>query len=133
MRETIVNALTPDELRHVDMDAEIENFQRLLKLDSVKGALNRSRYDRTVAGLQVDEVCVENERRISLIIDNQLIDGTIDRLVVMKHQGRVVAAEILDTRPIELIARLMSSNGRVSASNITSHNCARMRMSCRAC
>ena len=96
LREAIVNALTPDELRHVDIDKEIDGFQRMLQFDSVQGALSRSRYDRTVAGLKIDEVCVENERRISLIMDNQLIDGTIDRLVVMKHQGQIVAAEILD-------------------------------------
>ncbi len=96
LRNVIASALTPEELRHVDVDKEIDNFQRLLKLESVQAALSRSRYDREVGGVKVDEVCVENERRISLIMNNQLIDGTIDRLVVMKHQGKVVAAEILD-------------------------------------
>lgn len=96
LRDVIAGALTPEELRHVDVDKEIDNFHRMLKMDSVQGALSRSRYDREVAGVKIDEVCVENERRISLIMNNQLIDGTIDRLVVMKHQGKVVAAEILD-------------------------------------
>ncbi len=96
LREVIASALTPEELRHVEVDKEIDNFHRMLKFESVQGALSRSRYDREVAGQKIDEVCVENERRISLIMNNQLIDGTIDRLVVMKHKGQVVAAEILD-------------------------------------
>ncbi len=91
-----MNALTPEELRHVALDKELANFARLLTLDSVRAALGRSRYMREYAGVTPDEICVENERRISLILDDQLIDGSIDRLVVLRNQGKVIAAEILD-------------------------------------
>ncbi|MCC6509135.1 MAG: UvrD-helicase domain-containing protein, partial [Pirellulaceae bacterium] len=96
LRETALNALTPEELRHLSLDKELANFRRMLKLESVQNALSRSRYARPVAGVIPDEISVENERRVSLILDHHLIDGSIDRLVVLKHQGQIIAAEILD-------------------------------------
>lgn len=96
LRTTVIGALTPDQIRHLDVTKELRGFERMLHLGSVRGALARQRYAGERFGLVPDRVAVENERRISLILDDQLIDGSIDRLVVLWRQGRPLAAEILD-------------------------------------
>lgn len=96
LRRAVIAALTPEEIRHLALDKELENFERMLHLSAVKQALSRQRYAGLHHGVEPDQILVENERRISLILDNQLIDGSIDRLVVLMHQGRPLAAEILD-------------------------------------
>ena len=85
-------------------------------MKSVKSALSKQRYSglnslATVAAPDADqimpteaiaeeaiadEIIVENERRISLILDDRLIDGSIDRLVIRSRGGRPYAAEIID-------------------------------------
>ncbi len=69
----------------------------MLSLASVKSALNRERYNDMKKGSSKSiQFIVENERRISLIQDGQLIDGTIDRLVIVQSKGKPIAAEIID-------------------------------------
>lgn len=96
LRNAVLSRLTPEELRHISLDQEIEGFVKMLKLSAVRDALSRKRYADKRNGLAADEVQVENERRISLILDNQLISGSIDRLVLLKRKGRPLAAEIID-------------------------------------
>ncbi|MGN6544314.1 MAG: 3'-5' exonuclease, partial [Aureliella sp.] len=96
LRSVIVNRLAPEELRHLSIDHEIESFMAMLKLSSVRDALSRKRYADKRYGTVADQVQVENERRISLILDDRLISGSIDRLVLLKHKGRPFAAEIID-------------------------------------
>lgn len=96
LRQAAVKALTPEQLRHVVLEKELANFLKLLELASIQKALSRSRYESARSGLVADEIVVENERRVSLILDDRLIDGSIDRLVVLKKGGRAFAAEIMD-------------------------------------
>jgi ATP-dependent exoDNAse (exonuclease V) beta subunit len=96
LRQAVINALTPDQLRHISLEKELANFLKLLQLTSVQKTLSRTRYESDRAGLVADEIVVENERRVSLILDDRLIDGSVDRLVILKKGGRPFAAEIVD-------------------------------------
>jgi ATP-dependent exoDNAse (exonuclease V) beta subunit len=96
LRNAILNRLTPEQLRHISLDEQIQAFVDMLKLSAVRDALSRQRYAGKRCGQVADEVTVENERRISLILNDRLIVGSIDRLVLLKHKGRPFAAEIID-------------------------------------
>lgn len=96
LREVALREVNPDELRHVSLDNQIESFGKLIKTESVIRALSRSRYVGSMQGDVNLSVQVENERPISLILDDRLISGTIDRLVILSRDGRPFAAEILD-------------------------------------
>jgi ATP-dependent exoDNAse (exonuclease V) beta subunit len=39
---------------------------------------------------------VANERRFAVILQDELLTGSIDRLVLLEHAGRVIAADIID-------------------------------------
>lgn len=96
LRSSIWNALNPEQLRHICIDKELISFMRLLQLESVRSGLSSQRYQGPFHGLVADEVQLENERRISLLLNDQLVDGSIDRLVILKREGRPFAAEIID-------------------------------------
>jgi ATP-dependent exoDNAse (exonuclease V) beta subunit len=96
LRKIALATITPEELRHVKLDQVIASFQEMLELRSVKVALNSLRYTRSFHGVVPDQVEVDNERVINLVVENRLISGTIDRLVVMMKDGLPYAAEIID-------------------------------------
>ncbi len=96
LREAAIRALTPDQLRHLELDRQIATFRGMLEMQSVQIALSRSRYDESRFGVIPDQMTMENERPINLVIDQRLISGTIDRLVVLWHAGQPIAAEIID-------------------------------------
>jgi ATP-dependent helicase/nuclease subunit A len=83
------------------MERLVEQFEQMLSVPGVKQSLERASYlagdeDIVPPGVRVDEVSVFNERRMAVRLDDQLLSGTIDRLVLLKSAGRVVAAEIVD-------------------------------------
>jgi len=96
LRSAIRRALTPEQLRHISVEQQLVEFQRLLQLPAIRQSLSRERYQCEWWGKVPDRIEVENERRISLVFENQLIDGCIDRLVLLSQQGRLVGAEIID-------------------------------------
>jgi ATP-dependent helicase/nuclease subunit A len=90
--------LTPEQLRHLNLDDAIEEFQSLLKLSSVRAALSPSRYQGAIWGEIPERVEVENFRIVNVVLRNQLTELAVDRLVVMFSQGKPFAAEIIDIK-----------------------------------
>jgi len=96
LRQIALAAVSPEELRHLNIDNMIESFASMLQLQCVRQALSRERYSRKIFGSVPDQIEIDNERVINLVMDNRLISGTIDRLVVLMKDGRPYAAEIID-------------------------------------
>lgn len=96
LRQIALAAVSPEELRHIQIDKLIDSFAAMLELRSVRTALSESRYKRNHFGIVPDRVEIDNERVINLVMNNRLISGTIDRLVVLMKDGRPYAAEIID-------------------------------------
>ncbi len=96
LRRVALAAVSPEELRHLNVDKLIESFAAMLDLKSVRQALSMQRYKRSLFGSVPDQVEVDNERVINLVMNDRLISGTIDRLVVLMKDGRPYAAEIID-------------------------------------
>ncbi|MFO1063828.1 MAG: 3'-5' exonuclease, partial [Pirellulales bacterium] len=94
--EAIEHKLTPEQLRHVDVKRLLEYFERLLSSAAAKDLLSRRRYSAAPWPANGESLEVENERRVNLLDDGKLLDGTMDRLVKIRKGGRVVAAEIID-------------------------------------
>ncbi len=88
--------LSPDELQHISVDDAIDEFEAMLQLSSVQAALSHSRYDSSRSTTQHDRVEIHNERPVNLILDRQLVAGTIDRLAILMQDGQPVAAELFD-------------------------------------
>ena len=96
LRRVALAAVSPEELRHLNVDKLIEQFTSMLDLKSVRQALSKQRYKRTMFGSVPEQVDIDNERVINLVMNDRLISGTIDRLVVLMKDGRPYAAEIID-------------------------------------
>ncbi len=98
LHRVALSALTPEELRHVKLDRVTEAFAEMLQLRSVRSALSLARYQRPFFGTVADRVEVDNERPVNLIVNDRLITGTIDRLVILMKNGKPFAAEIIDLK-----------------------------------
>jgi ATP-dependent exoDNAse (exonuclease V) beta subunit len=96
LRQVALAAVSPEELRHINIDKLIDSFAGMLELRSVRAALGESRYKRNHFGKVPDRVDIDNERVINLVMNDRLISGTIDRLVVLMKDGIPYAAEIID-------------------------------------
>lgn len=96
LRQVALAAVSPEELRHIHIDKLIDSFALMLELRSVRGALSLNRYKRNHFGQLPERVEIDNERVINLVMNDRLISGTIDRLVVLIKDGRPYAAEIID-------------------------------------
>ncbi|GIW95681.1 MAG: DNA helicase [Pirellulaceae bacterium] len=82
-------------------DPILETFRQALSQPTVQSALARSSYENnlwwTTTGNPADiQWEVYTERRILGRLDEQLLTGSIDRLVLARAAGKVVAADILD-------------------------------------
>ena len=109
-------ALTDDELRqiasgplaaHLDVDHCLAQFRSLIQRPNMASVLSRSAYQTAqslpfAASISMElapgvcELDLHQERRFSVIDAGQLISGSIDRLVLIRRDGQVVAADILD-------------------------------------
>ena len=96
--ESAVNTLLPD-------------FLKMLQVPAIRLALSKKRagnapllvaYSDAVDSGQV-HLRLERERTLVLLQDNQLVLGTIDRLVMVMENGRPVAADILDFKTDRLV------------------------------
>jgi ATP-dependent exoDNAse (exonuclease V) beta subunit len=79
------------------------NFQSLLQQPMIRDLLSRATYLRNAESQfppgVVDLSCdarVAAERRFDLPVDEGLLSGSVDRLVLFERKGRPVAADILD-------------------------------------
>lgn len=81
----------------------IAEFRGLLESPGIRELLRRETYRQSLGRLfprdecgDIDEITVENERRFDVPLDEELVSGSIDRLVLLSRNGQVVAADILD-------------------------------------
>jgi ATP-dependent exoDNAse (exonuclease V) beta subunit len=106
LRQVITASLPPEALRHLDVEGEIDRFEQMLQLDSVRRALSRARYASPPVAASPpggkETLQVENERKVNIIVGDSLVGGTIDRLVNRLRDHRPVAAEILDYKTDQL-------------------------------
>ncbi|MFO1091709.1 MAG: 3'-5' exonuclease [Planctomycetaceae bacterium] len=79
-------------------------FQSLLAADGLSRILCQAAYRESLGDLFGPdfragddlEIVIEQERRFDVVLDDELVSGSIDRLVLLKRGGKVVAADILD-------------------------------------
>lgn len=90
-----------------DVTRPLAEFHRQLAAPAVAAALSRAFYDDPMRlGLPREqkplwksgqvELEVQRERPFAVRIDDQLVTGSIDRLVVIKNGGKPVAADVID-------------------------------------
>lgn len=87
-----------------NIDQALKHFSSMLDAPEVSAVLRRDYYNETHEGNQIDERVVHNERRFAVRVDQQLMSGAVDRLVLLKSRGRVVAADIVDFKTDGLAA-----------------------------
>ena len=86
----------------------IERFRRMLQMPAVAGALSRGQYDRTANGPPADAIRAESPAAaIRLEVSNEqaflvaddggrLLSGSIDRLVRIYQNDKIMAADVVD-------------------------------------
>ena len=93
-----VLSIAPGTLEH---EQELQNFEKILLQPAIRDSLSKSFYipptDLNFADpIQPDEADVFTEYPFVYRVDNEFVSGIIDRLVLLKSAGRVVAADIID-------------------------------------
>ncbi|QEG21518.1 UvrD-helicase domain-containing protein [Mariniblastus fucicola] len=96
------------------IEAAIKRFRELLQFDNLKNLLSSSSVkeqyvipdlDATEASGSANRIEVHTEKRLAVLMDQldhvdsdsgSLIEGTVDRLVLVYEDGQIVAAEIID-------------------------------------
>ena len=73
-------------------DEAIDAFKRALEHDAVRHRLSRSAY----GGRGHDELLVWRERPIQIIVDDEVVNGRFDRVVIGRLEGRPIWADIVD-------------------------------------
>jgi ATP-dependent helicase/nuclease subunit A len=91
----------------VDLEKEIGVFRHRLARRAVQDCLSKERYSqvdnlpfsaavRQRIAEQPLRLTVENEREFAVLDGDSLLGGSIDRLVLMRHGEKLIAAEIID-------------------------------------
>ena len=70
----------------------VDAFQRALEHEAIRHRLSTAAYD----DLEHDELLVWRERPIQIIVDDQVLNGRFDRVVIGRLDGRTVWADIVD-------------------------------------
>ncbi len=96
LQQIAVARVSPEELRHLSLGDVLDEFSQMLESGSVKAALSKSRYQRAILGEVPDRVEVDAERALSAMTGGNLVEGVIDRLVVLYKNDRPYAAELFD-------------------------------------
>lgn len=86
------------------VDETLAEFHELLQTDGLRRVLSQSEYRDSIATLfprsvptgDVRDLVVQRERRFDVLLSDALVSGSIDRLVLLKRDGQVVAADVLD-------------------------------------
>ena len=104
-----LQAVSADDLRHSELNPadELAAFRRTLDHPAVSALLTRDLY--LDSGLAVFEdslrqklrdagttVSVAAEKRFAVRLENDLLEGSIDRLVLFRQNDQVVAADVID-------------------------------------
>jgi ATP-dependent exoDNAse (exonuclease V) beta subunit len=78
-----------------DTSAERRQFYQYLERPEIKDILTQKSFKQDLL-VKCDELMVENERRFALRQSGQLVNGSIDRIVLYLKAGQVIAADVLD-------------------------------------
>ncbi len=73
----------------------IRDFKRMLKKPNTSALLQQTQYNDNLLNAY-DELQVDNERPFAVRFQDSILNGLIDRLVLLKKDGRVVAADVVD-------------------------------------
>ena len=79
----------------VQINHAIESFQRFIKQPVTARSLSRQQYPNDLFH-SYDELKVENERAFEVHLGNSILNGFIDRLVLLLKNGNVIGADIID-------------------------------------
>jgi ATP-dependent helicase/nuclease subunit A len=74
----------------------IADFQEFLKKPDLRKLLSREETGKRLGMREGDELVVEREYRFAVRQGNELLSGTMDRLVVATRVARAVSAEVVD-------------------------------------
>ena len=78
----------------LEVNEEIEAFRRCLGLPNIHKILCQEYYGQVLS--ENLRLSVRQEQPIAVRLENQLLTGTIDRLVLVKNGDRPVAADVID-------------------------------------
>ena len=98
----------------LDIDQYLSQFDQMLRLLPVAALLSRSSYQRPSGlpgrpSLQAElaagecELELHRERGLNVLDQGQRISGSIDRLVLIRRHGQVIAADIIDFKTDSLM------------------------------
>lgn len=88
-----------------DFDAVIAEFYKMIEQDNVRNLLSLESYQETYLMhfptssqiiLEANRLEVENERPFAVQLENGILQGIIDRLVLVYEGDRLVAADVID-------------------------------------
>jgi ATP-dependent helicase/nuclease subunit A len=80
------------------LDTLLARFRQQLAAPAIAAALKRSYYSHHAGA----DLQVFRERQFAVRLGDELLDGSIDRLVHIRQRGRLIAADILDFKTDEL-------------------------------
>jgi ATP-dependent exoDNAse (exonuclease V) beta subunit len=84
-----------------NLDLPLANFRRWLAAPAISKVLSRSFYEQQPSGVDLE---VLREHPFAIRDGDQLLTGAIDRLVIVRDRGRILAADLLDFKTDELQA-----------------------------
>jgi ATP-dependent helicase/nuclease subunit A len=85
---------------HLDIDRCLLRFHAMLQQTQISSVLSRRSYQSLHGDVELD---LSQERRLNVIDAGRTISGSIDRLVLIRRNGQVVAADIIDYKTDALI------------------------------
>ncbi len=117
-RETLQRLALRLVAHRANIDPCLDDFEAMLEEPAIAAVLQRSYYSKpefiSRCGGPFDGLRVYNERRFAVPSGDELVSGSIDRLVLMQRGGKVVAADIVDfktdvvrSKPTRDLARLV--------------------------
>ncbi len=83
--------------------AAILEFKKILKRPMLRSLLSRQQYQGDLFESWQDMI-VQNERPFAVRLDDRILSGFVDRLVVLKRNSQVAAADVIDFKTDELQA-----------------------------
>ena len=95
------DALLQDKLRNIDgatqpdIKSAISSFRKMLKRPNTSNLLQREQFGSDLFN-SYDDYEVQNERAFTVRVDDAILNGFIDRLVLLKRGGKIVAADVVD-------------------------------------
>ena len=103
-QQQLQQALRQHSVTDGEFKAIHDEFEQLLAQSNVSGLLNRQTYlqqccdDLIHHEMIFDAVSINvaNERNFAMYLDDQLMQGTIDRLVMIYEAQRLIAADVID-------------------------------------